>query len=43
MQKWFRVEGYDAFTTQDNRVAAGKITRNVAGVRFVVSEPMRIR
>jgi hypothetical protein len=43
VQKWFRVEGYDAFTTQDNRVAAGKITRNVAGVRFVVSEPMRIR
>jgi len=43
VQKWFRVEGYDAFSTQDNRIAAGKISRNVAGVRVVVSEPMRIR
>lgn len=43
VQRWFRIEGYHAFTTQDNRVAAGKITRHVAGVQFVVSEPMRIR
>lgn len=43
VQRWFRIEGYHAFTTQDNRVAAGKISRHIAGVQFVVSEPMRIR
>jgi hypothetical protein len=43
VQRWFRVEGYHSFTTQDNRVAAGQISRHVAGVQFVVSEPMRIR
>lgn len=43
VQRWFRIEGYHAFTTQDNRVAAGKIWRHIAGVQFVVSEPMRIR
>lgn len=43
VQRWFRVEGYHAFTTQDNRVAAGRISRHVAGVQFVVSEPVRIR
>lgn len=43
VQRWFRIEGYHAFTTQDNKVAAGKISRHVAGVQFVVSEPMRIR
>jgi hypothetical protein len=43
VQRWFRVEGYHAFTTQDNRIVAGKISRHVAGVQFVVSEPMRIR
>ena len=43
VQRWFRIEGYHAFTAQDNRVAAGKISRHVAGVQFVVSEPMRIR
>jgi hypothetical protein len=43
VQKWFRIEGYHQFTTQDNRVAAGQISRHVAGVQFVVSEPVRIR
>jgi len=43
VQKWFRIEGYHSFTTQDNRVAAGQISRHVAGVQFVVSEPVRIR
>ena len=28
---------------QDNRSPAAKISRNVAGVQFVVSEPVRIR
>jgi hypothetical protein len=43
VQQWFRVEAYHSFTTQDNRVAAGEISRHVAGVQFVVSEPVRIR
>ena len=43
VQKWFRVEGYHSFTTQDSRLAGGQISRHVAGVQFVVSEPMRIR
>lgn len=43
VEKWFRVEGYHSFTRQDNRVAAGQIRRHVAGLQFVVSEPMRIR
>ena len=42
-QRWLRVEGYHAFTRQDNRVAGGEISRHVVGVQFVVSEPMRIR
>lgn len=43
VQRWFRVEGYHAYSTQDNRLAGGQITRHVAGVQFVVSEPVRIR
>lgn len=43
IQRWFRVEGYFSFTHQDTRLAGGKIDRHVAGVQFVVSEPMRIR
>lgn len=43
VQRWFRIEGYHAFSTQDNQIEAGKISRHVAGVQFVVSEPMRIR
>lgn len=43
VQQWFRVEGYHSFTMQDNRLAAGQISRHLAGVQFVVSEPMRIR
>ena len=43
VQRWFRIEGYHAFTTQDNRLVAGQISRQVAGVQFVVSEPVRIR
>jgi hypothetical protein len=43
VQKWFRIEGYHTFTTQDNRLAAGKISRHLVGVQFVVSEPVRIR
>jgi len=43
VQKWLRVEGYHQFTTQDNRIAGGQISRHVGGLRFVVAEPVRIR
>ena len=43
VQRWFRIEAYHSFTTQDNRAADGEISRHVAGVQFVVSEPVRIR
>jgi len=43
VQRWFRIQGYYSFTHQDTRLAGGKVNRHVAGVQFVVSEPMRIR
>jgi hypothetical protein len=43
VQRWFRIEGYHALSRQDTRVAGGRINRNVIGVQFVVSEPVRIR
>jgi hypothetical protein len=43
VQKWLRVEGYHQFTTQDNNVPGGQISRHVGGLRLVVAEPMRIR
>jgi hypothetical protein len=43
VQRWFRIEGYHALTRQDTRLAGGKIGRNVVGVQFVLSEPVRIR
>ena len=43
IQRWFRLEGYYALTNQTTRLAGGRIVRHVAGVQFVVSEPMRIR
>lgn len=43
IQRWLRLEGYHAFNRQDNRLAGGRVTRQVAGVQVVVSEPMRIR
>jgi hypothetical protein len=43
VQTWLRVEGYHQFTTQDNNVAGGQISRHVGGLRLVVAEPMRIR
>lgn len=43
VQRWFRIEGYYSFSHQDTRQAGGKIDRHVAGVQFVVAEPMRIR
>jgi hypothetical protein len=43
VQKWLRLEGYYQFTTQDNRVAGGQISRHVGGLQVVVAEPVRIR
>jgi hypothetical protein len=43
IQRWVRVEGYHVFTGQDNQVAGGRITRHLAGIQVVISEPMRIR
>lgn len=41
--RWFRIEVYHSYTRQDTKLAAGQISRNVYGLQFVVSEPMRIR
>lgn len=38
----FRIEGYYQFTGQDNKQVEGRILRHVAGVQFVVAQPMRI-
>ena len=43
IQRWVRLEAHHTFTRQNNRLAGGKVTRHVAGVQLVVSEPMRIR
>lgn len=43
VQRWLRLEGYHALTRQDTRLAGGRISRNVAGVQVVLSEPVRIR
>jgi hypothetical protein len=43
VQRWFRLEGYHSLTHQNTPVPGGQITRNLAGVQFVVSEPVRIR
>lgn len=43
VRRWLRIEGQHTFTNQDNRLAGGRITRQVAGIQVVVSEPMRIR
>ena len=43
IRRWLRLEGHHTFTSQDNRLAGGRVTRHVAGIQMVVSEPMRIR
>jgi len=43
VQRWLRAEGYYQFTTQNNQVAGGQISRHVGGLQIVVAEPMRIR
>jgi hypothetical protein len=41
--RWFRIEGYYEFSGQDNKQVEGRITRHVAGLQFVVAQPVRIR
>lgn len=41
--RWFRVEGYYQFSGQDNRQVEGQVQRHLAGVQFVVAQPVRIR
>lgn len=41
--RWFRIEGYYDFSAQDNRQVEGQVRRHLAGVQFVVAQPMRIR
>lgn len=41
--RWFRTEGFYAYTRQDSEVTGGEIDRHRLGVQFVVSQPMRIR
>jgi hypothetical protein len=43
IQRWVRLEGYHELTRQDTRLAGGLINRQVAGVRFVISQPVRIQ
>jgi hypothetical protein len=41
--RWFRIEGFHAFTRQDSIVTGGEINRHRLGVQAVVSQPMRIQ
>jgi len=43
LQRWLRVEGYHLYMNQNNRLAGGKITRQMIGAQVIVSEPVRIR
>jgi len=43
LARWFRTEGFYAYTRQDSEVTGGEIDRHRLGVQFVVSQPMRMR
>jgi hypothetical protein len=43
LQRWLRVEVYHLYMNQNNRLAGGKITRQMLGAQLIVSEPVRIR
>lgn len=43
VQRWIRLEGYHQFTSQDNRLAGGRITRHLVGGQLVISQPVRIQ
>ena len=42
LARWFRVEGFHAFTRQDSTITGGEINRHRFGVQVVISQPMRI-
>lgn len=43
LARWFRVEGFYAYTRQDSKVTGGEIDRHRAGAQIVISQPMRIQ
>ncbi len=43
IQRWLRLEAHHTFSSQDNRLAGGRVTRHLAGIQLVVSQPTRIR
>lgn len=43
LARWFRVEGFHAYTRQDSKVTGGEIDRHRVGVQVVISQPMRIQ
>ena len=43
LARWFRVEGFYAFTRQDSKVTGGEINRHRIGAQVVISQPMRIQ
>ncbi len=40
--RWFRLEGFYAFSRQDSQVTGGEINRHQIGTQVVISQPMRI-
>jgi hypothetical protein len=43
LARWFRLEGFHAFTRQDSKITGGEINRHRVGVQVVISQPMRIQ
>jgi hypothetical protein len=43
LARWFRIEGFHAFTRQDSKVTGGEINRHRIGAQIVISQPMRIQ
>jgi hypothetical protein len=41
--RWFRTEGYYAYSRQDSIIPGAPIQRHRIGMQVVVSQPMRIR
>jgi hypothetical protein len=43
LARWFRLEGFYAFTRQYSRDTAGEINRHRIGAQLVISQPMRLQ
>jgi|ERR671912_251650 hypothetical protein len=43
LARWFRVEGFHAFSRQDTVVTGGEINRHRIGAQLVISQPMRLQ